>query len=137
MIEPPRIFPTFRYRDAAAMIDWLGRAFGFTVHARHGEGDRVDHAELALGSSIVMLGSVRDDDYGRLAGAPGPRNGTCIYVATDDVDALHARARAAGATIEEPPTDRGYGSREFLCRDPEGLLWCFGAYWPRTSDAES
>ena len=31
--EPTRIFPTLRYRDAPAMIAWLGRAFGFTEHA--------------------------------------------------------------------------------------------------------
>jgi uncharacterized glyoxalase superfamily protein PhnB len=129
--EPPRIFPTFRYRDAAGMIDWLGRAFGFTVHARYGEGDRVDHAELALGSSLIMLGTVRDDAYGRIAGAPGPANGTCLYVAVEDVDALHARAVAAGAKIEEGPSDRDYGSREFICRDPEGMLWSIGSYWPK------
>ena len=64
-IEPPRIFPTFRYRDPATMIDWLGRAFGFTVHVRHGEGDAVEHAELALGSAMIMLGAVRDDDFGQ------------------------------------------------------------------------
>jgi uncharacterized glyoxalase superfamily protein PhnB len=133
--EPPRIFATFRYRDPAAMIDWLDKAFGFTVQARHGEGDRVDHAELAYGSAMIMLGAVRDDDYGRLAGAPGPGNGTSLYVATDDVDGLYVRAVAAGARIEEGLTDRDYGSREFICRDPEGLLWCFGTYWPKATDA--
>ena len=101
--ETPCIFPAFRYRDPAAMIDWLGRAFGFAVHARHGEGDRVDHAELALGASMIMLGSVRDDDFGRLVGAPGTGNGSALYVATDDVDALYARAVAAGARIERGP----------------------------------
>jgi uncharacterized glyoxalase superfamily protein PhnB len=128
--ESPCIFPAFRYRDPAAMIDWLGRAFGFTVIARHGEGDRVDHAELALGGSMIMLGSVRDDDFGRLVGAPGAGNGGSLYVATDDVDALFARATAAGARIEQGLTERDYGSREFICRDPEGFVWCFGAYRP-------
>ena len=33
--EPPRIYPTFRYRDPAAMIAWLCDTVGFTVHARH------------------------------------------------------------------------------------------------------
>lgn len=131
MTEAPRIFPTFRYRDPAAMIDWLERAFGFTTHARFGAGDRVEHAELAFGTSLVMLGQARDDAFGRLVGAPGPGNGSAPYLATDDPDALCARARAAGATIEQPPTDRDYGSREFVCRDPEGFLWCFGTYWPR------
>jgi uncharacterized glyoxalase superfamily protein PhnB len=128
--ETPCIFPALRYRDPAAMIDWLGRAFGFAVHARHGEGDRVDHAELALGASMIMLGGVRDDDFGHLVGAPGTGNGSALYVATDDVDALFARATAAGARIEQSLTERDYGSREFICRDPEGYVWSFGTYRP-------
>ncbi len=38
--EPPRIYPTFRYRDAVGMIDWLMEAFGFALHARHMNGKR-------------------------------------------------------------------------------------------------
>jgi uncharacterized glyoxalase superfamily protein PhnB len=133
--EPTRIFPTFRYREPAKVIDWLGRAFGFTVRARYGEGDRVDHAELALGSALIMLGQVRDDDYGRMVGAPGSvGNGTSVYIAVDDVDGLYAKAVAAGARIEEGLTDRDYGSRDFICRDPEGLVWCFGTYWPKATE---
>ncbi len=131
MPESPRIFPTFRYREPARMIDWLETAFGFVTHARHGEGDAVEHAELAFGDSLVMLGGVRDDAYGRMVGAPGAGNGTSTYLVTDDPDALFARAKAAGATIEEPLTDRDYGSRDFIARDPEGFLWCFGTYWPK------
>ena len=33
--EPPRLYPTLRYRNAAKMIDWLCEAFGFSVHARY------------------------------------------------------------------------------------------------------
>jgi uncharacterized glyoxalase superfamily protein PhnB len=77
-----------------------------------------------------MLGSARDDDFGRLVGAPAPGCGS-LYVAVPDADAAFARARDAGAEIVEPPTDRDYGSREFVCRDPEGRIWAFGTYWPK------
>ncbi|RVD34907.1 glyoxalase, partial [Mesorhizobium sp. M8A.F.Ca.ET.023.02.2.1] len=63
--EAPRLYPALRYKNAAGMIDWLGEAFGFSVRARYGEGDVVHHAELVLGSSMIMLGTVRDDDYGK------------------------------------------------------------------------
>jgi uncharacterized glyoxalase superfamily protein PhnB len=129
MTDAPCLFPAFRCRDAAATIDWLA-TFGFTVHARYGDGDRVDHAELALGSSILMLGSDRDDDYGTLVGTPGP-GGVALYVAVADSDALHARAAAAGLDVVEAPVDRDYGSREFTCRDPDGRIWTFGTYWPK------
>ena len=42
--EPPRIYPTFRYRDAAAMIDWLQKAFDFTIRAKYMDGDHRIHA---------------------------------------------------------------------------------------------
>ena len=132
MPDAPCVYPAFRCRNAPATIDWLG-TFGFTVQARHGEGDRVDHAELALGTSMVMLGSVRDDDYGALVGPPGPGGGA-FYVAVPDPDALHARAVAAGVDVVDPPSDRDYGSREFIARDPDGRVWSFGTYRPGDGD---
>lgn len=135
LIEPPRIFPTFRYKDAARMIDWLDNAFGFTVHAKYAdETGVIQHAQLALGSSMIMLGTVRDDAYGRIVGEPGQNGGKSVYVAVDDADALYIRAKAAGAQILEEPTDRDYGSREFICADPEGNVWSFGTYWPKANE---
>jgi uncharacterized glyoxalase superfamily protein PhnB len=130
--ESPRIYPTFRYRDATKMIDWLTEIFGFTVHASHKDDKGVvQHAELAFGSSMIMLGTIADDGYGAMVGstvAPGAKS---TYVAVDDPDALFAKAVAAGVGIEEAPTDRSYGSREFVVRDPEGNVWAFGTYWPK------
>ncbi|MDR7220264.1 VOC family protein [Aminobacter aminovorans] len=133
-LEAPRIFPTLRYNDAASMIDWLGKAFGFAIHARYMDGAKVGHAELALGSSMIMIGSVRPDDYGRIVGDPGQNGGKSIYLAVADVDAVHARAKAAGADIVQQLTDRDYGSREFICRDPEGNVWSVGTYWPKAGE---
>lgn len=134
-IEPPRIFPTFRFRDAASMIEWLQSALGFSVHARYDNEDgTVGHAELALGSSMIMVGQDRDDAYGAIVGTAGEQGGKSIYVAVDAVDALFQRAQAAGAVIEQSLTDRDYGSREFVCRDPEGNVWCLGTYWPKAHE---
>lgn len=129
--EAPRLYPTFRYRDAPRMIDWLCEAFGFQVDAKFMDGDKVGHAQLSFGSSAIMLGSVRDDDYGSMVGAPGDNGGKSVYVAVDDCDAACAKAKAAGATILEEPRDRDYGSREFICADPEGNVWSFGTYRPK------
>lgn len=130
--DAPRIYPTFRYRDAAAIIAWLTDVFGFTVHARYDDGaGRVQHAELAFGSSMIMLGTLADDPYGAMVGTAVTPGAKSVYVAVDDADALFARAEAAGATILEGLTERSYGSREFIVRDPEGNVWCFGTYWPK------
>jgi len=133
-IEAPRLYPALRYRNAAKMIDWLCEAFGFSVRARHGEGDVVHHAELVFGSSMIMLGTVRDDDYGKMVGEPGSGGGKSIYIAVDDADAAYAKAKRAGATIIQELTNRDYGSREFICRDPEGNVWSFGTYWPKAGE---
>lgn len=125
------IYPTFRFHDAGRMIAWLEQAFGFQVREKHMAGDRVGHCELALGDAVIMCGDVRDDFFGALVGSPGAQGGKAVYVAIDDVDALHVRAVSAGAAIEQGLTDRDYGSREFICRDPEGNVWCFGTYRPQ------
>lgn len=133
--EPPRIFPAFRFRNAAAMIDWLTGVVGFTVHARYDTEDgKVGHAELAFGSSMIMFGDDKQDAFHEIVGDPSGSGGQSLYVAAEDVDALYAKVKGAGTTIEEGLTDRDYGSREFICRDPEGNVWCFGTYWPKAGE---
>ena len=51
-----------------------------------------------------------------------------VYVVTDNPDALHDRAIAAGATLVRGLNDTDYGSREFSVQDPEGNRWTFGTY---------
>jgi uncharacterized glyoxalase superfamily protein PhnB len=127
----PRLFPTLRCRDAEAMLRWLTGVLGFTEHAVYRDDGAVQHAELAYGSSLLMLGPDRDDTHGKLVGDLHGRRTDALYLAVDDPDALHAQVQASGATIETPPYDTAYGSREFACRDPEGNLWSFGTYWPK------
>lgn len=51
-----RIVPMLAYEDAAAAIDWLTAAFGFTERAeqRHTATDgTIGHAELELGGDVI------------------------------------------------------------------------------------
>lgn len=134
MTEAPRIYPTFRYRDALAMIDWLVKALDFKVHAKYMDGDLVAHAQLSFGSAMIMLGSVRDDAFGCFVGEPGQPSGKAIYLVVDDMDTAFARATTAGAKVLEEPTDRDYGGRECQIADPEGNLWALGTYWPKADE---
>jgi uncharacterized glyoxalase superfamily protein PhnB len=127
----PNIFPALRYRDANAAIEWLQRAFGFEEKTCYrGTDGAVNHAELAVGTGIVMLGQSRPDGW--LGGRePDAHASTVsIYVVVTDPDAHHKRARAAGAEIVRELTDEDYGSREYSARDLEGNLWSFGTYDP-------
>ena len=133
-VEAPRLYPTMRCRDAEAMIRWLKDVIGFTEYAVHRNGDTIQHAELAYGPSLLMLGQSRDDEYGRLVGDIGGRRTDALYVAVDNPDALHARVKASGARLEMELHDTDCGSRDFACREPEGNLWSFCHYRPEADD---
>ena len=127
------VIPSMRYRDAAAAIDWLCRVLGFSRHlVAPGEGGTITHAQLALGDGMLMLGSERDDDHGRLMAVPGPQgaNTQSVYVVVDDPKAAHDRCVAAGADIVTPLHHPEYGGAFFACRDPEGHVWNIGSYDP-------
>ncbi len=82
---------------------------------------------------MIMLGSARDDDFGRLQQPPIASTGAVTqspYVVVLDVDVHYARAIAAGATITMEIKDEDYGGRAYSCRDPQGQLWNFGDYDP-------
>ena len=60
-----RLIPNLVYHDADEAIIWLDRAFGFTVLLRvEGEGGRIEHAQLVRDEMMIMLSSVRNDEYG-------------------------------------------------------------------------
>ena len=123
----PQVWPTLRARDARALIKFLVDAFGFEETAVYGEGDRVDHAELAWPpGGGIMLGSARESDADD--NWPLRPGGFGAYVVTDEPDALFARATAAGAEVLMELYETDYGSRDFAVRDPEGNRWSFGTY---------
>ncbi|MGL4236112.1 VOC family protein [Tabrizicola sp.] len=131
MVDAPRIFPTFRYRDAEAALDWLVGTVGFKVHMRSPADGAPDHAELSYGAAMIMIGQDREDDFGRIVGQPGKAGGSSVYLAAEDVDGLYARVVASGAEVVMALADKPYGSREFVCRDAEGYVWSFGTYLPK------
>ena len=117
----PTIVPTLRYRDAATAIDWLCRAFGFEKHlVVPGESGAIAHAQLTFGNGMIMLGSARDDEFGRLQKTPAEVGGVGTqspYIIVADADTHHARAVAAGATIVYALKDEDYGGRGYSCRE--------------------
>ena len=129
---PPQVWPTFAATDAPALIRFLVAVVGFEETAVYGEGDVVRRAELAwpLGGGVMLGSAGPGEDGSRAADDAWPvrPGGAGIYVVTDDVDALFARAVAAGAAVVREPEETGYGSREFGVRDPEGNQWSFGTY---------
>lgn len=128
------IIPCLRYRDAHAAIDWLCKAFGFTKNAVYeNEQGGVEHAQLTWGNGMVMLGEVRDNEFGRHIAQPdeiGGRETQCACVIVANCKSHCQQARAAGAVIVDDYAEKEYGGAGYSCHDPEGHLWYFGSYDP-------
>ncbi len=141
MPRRPVLIPCLRYENAPAAIEFLCRAFGFERHAVYAnEHDPriIDHAQLLLGDSMVMLGSaVAGEAQQRYRWKTPTEAGgitMCVCAVIDDVEAHYVRAKAAGAEIVSAPHDNiGYPGRSYNCRDPEGNDWDFGNYDPWAS----
>lgn len=133
----PRISSSVFYDDAAAAIDFLCRAFGFTVRIRiDGDGGRVEHSELEFAEGLIMVGSTGGKAEratpvpGRSPRSVGGANTQILCLFVDDADAHCANARAAGAKIIDQPTTNDYGpdywaDRSYRAEDPEGHHWWF------------
>ncbi|HLL15192.1 MAG TPA: VOC family protein [Pyrinomonadaceae bacterium] len=130
------IFPVLRYEDARAAIQSLCAMFGFIeLFSVPKSGASVRHAQLKLGTNIVMLGSIRPDEGMASPRALGVAT-QALYVYVDDLDAHYERARRAGAQIVSPPEDTDFGSREYHVRDVEGHLWTFGTFLPTVGERD-
>jgi uncharacterized glyoxalase superfamily protein PhnB len=123
-----------RYRNAAAAIEWLCNVLGFARHAVYAGADgSIQHAELTLGGGMIMLGSIRDNEFGWHMKQPdeiGAAETRSEYLIVSDADEVYRRVKTAGAEIVIDIKDEGYGGRGFTCRDPEGRIWSVGTYDP-------
>jgi len=129
------VIPALRYRNAAAAIEWLCKAFGFEKKAEYSNPDgTIGHAELTFGNGMVMLSSVvNNTPYSKLLRRPdeigrAETQSPCLIVS--DCDAVYKTAKAAGAEMVIDIADMSYGGRAFTCRDFEGHLWNIGSYDP-------
>jgi uncharacterized glyoxalase superfamily protein PhnB len=138
-IPAAALIPCLRYRDAPAAIDWLCQVFGFERHlVVPGEAGAILHAELKIdtgaGIGMLMLGSAgRGGAYGEVMVQPGDIQGRqtqTVHLIVRDADAVHARARAAGAAMLIELNDEPHGGRGFACRDLEDHVWSVGTYAP-------
>ncbi|HEY3187418.1 MAG TPA: VOC family protein [Solirubrobacteraceae bacterium] len=120
----PRVTPYLCCRDASAAIDFYTQVLGAVERMRMpgDTPDSVGHAELEIGTGLVMLAD-EFPDHGFLS--PKSVGGTpvTIHVYVDDVDAVFAKALAAGATATREVENQFYGDRSGQFEDPFGHRW--------------
>ncbi|MDH6190445.1 PhnB protein [Streptomyces sp. CZ24] len=117
------VVPHLLVDDADAALAFYERAFGAEPRFRlDGDEGEVVHAELIVAGAVLMLGDARGDLRSPAALGATP---VILHVYVPDVDALTARATAAGAELLEGPADQFHGDRTAMLRDPSGHLWIF------------
>ena len=126
----PKLYACLSYRDPAAAIAFLTAAFGFVeLLIVPDDAGGITHAELALGTEVIMLGSAKPE-LGWVSPLDLPARNATVCAFVPDVDAHFTRAVAAGAHVIRAPYDTPYGAREYTVRDPEQHEWHFGSYRP-------
>jgi PhnB protein len=126
MSHYPTIVPYLSVADATAAIEFYKTAFDAEERMRvPGPNRPVMHAEILINGGLIMLtDSSPENDF--TAPVDGVRVPVGIMVAWPkpaDVDALFARAVAAGGTAEVEPRDEPWGARFAAVTDPFGQRW--------------
>ena len=134
--QPPgyhSVTPYLALRGAARALDFYARAFGATEIMRIPMGELIGHAEIRIGDSVVMLADEMEGHAGpqTLGGTP-----VSLMIYTDDVDAMFARAIAAGATVKRPVENQFYGDRTGVLVDPYGHVWSIATHIEDVSEDE-
>jgi PhnB protein len=121
--EYPRLSPYLAVGNAAAAIGLYCDVLGGVERVRlSGPDGKIGHAELEFGSSVLMLA----DEFPEAGNqSPTTLGGTAVTLSlyVGDIDAVYARALAAGAVELRAPADQFYGDRTAGFEDPFGHRW--------------
>ncbi|MBI3855745.1 MAG: VOC family protein [Planctomycetes bacterium] len=113
----PILTPYLIVNGAAQAIEFYVKALGAKERMRMpAPGGKIGHAELEIGTSLIMLA----DECPGFGTSPATLKGTpvsfLIYV--KDVDAAFKRAIAAGGSATQSPENKFYGDRMGAFTDP-------------------
>ncbi len=126
--EIKEVCPYLRVRGGSAAIDFYKRVFGAEETARLVDPQgRIGHAQLRLGGMTVMI-SDEHPEWGIYGPEKFGGSGALLHLQVTNLDALHQRALAAGATETMAPKDQFYGERASKFRDPFGHEWMLGQH---------
>jgi PhnB protein len=104
----------------AKVIEFATRAFGAVEVVRVGREDgSIAHACVKVGDSMVEMGEAQGEWRPMTAG---------LHLYVPDVEAVYARAIAAGGKPLYPVKDMEYGDREGGVADPSGNDWYIGTH---------
>jgi PhnB protein len=122
------IVPQLVVEGAQKAIEFLQRALGAELlHSMPGPKGSVMHAAVRIGEGTLFLSDATEF-------AKPTQSNTYVYLR--DVDAVFARAVAAGAQVIAPLTNMFWGDRWGMVADPFGNLWQLGQHVEDVSPEE-
>jgi len=122
--------------DVKAAAAFYQKAFGFEKRGiMNGPDGKPIHAELNLRGVTLMLGPEFPEMGYRSAKNVGS-SPSSLYVMTENVDKMVARALKLGATALGPVADQFWGDRCGRLKDPEGYTWTIATHIAEPTPAE-
>jgi PhnB protein len=122
------VTPYLVVQGVGKLIDFMKAAFDAQEIFRMPMPDgSIGHAEVRIGNSMIMLGEARD----QWKAMP-----TSLYLYLEDVDAVYARAVAAGGTPFSEPKNQFYGDRSGSIQDMCGNYWWMATHVEDVSEEE-
>ena len=123
------ITPMFVFKDARQAIAFYKKAFGaeerFVLPGPNGVG--VMHAEIKIGTSLIMLGEENPQEPCKSAETLGT-SPISFYFYLENVDAAYAKAIAAGAIPVMAVAEMFWGDRIGTVKDPFGYSWTLATH---------
>ena len=102
------VIPELAYPDVSAAVEWLCRAFGFSVRVRIAN----HRAQLNVGDGAIVI-------------REGSAGGDRVMIRVGDIDNHCQRAERRGARIVQRPADHVFGERQYTAVDFAGREWVF------------
>lgn len=114
--------------DVKAAADFYQKAFGFAKRGiMNGPDGKAIHAELTLRGTTLMLGPEMPQMGSRSAKTIGASPAS-LYLLTENVDKVVAKALKLGAAPKGPVMDMFWGDRCGTVVDPEGYAWMIATH---------
>ena len=110
--------------DLQKSIAWYRDIIGFTVDREFVREGRLLGARLVAGGVRILLN--QDDGAKGLDRTKGEGISLMITLGSG-VDALAARIKEQGGSLESEPTDTPWGARAFRLKDPDGFKFAISS----------
>jgi uncharacterized glyoxalase superfamily protein PhnB len=108
------VIPVLAYEDVQTAVEWLCKAFGFSVRLKIGE----HRAQLHVGEGAIVVNKLNNKNTSK-----EKQHSTMVRI--ENVDRHYERAKENGSKILLEPEDYPYGERQYTTEDIGGHVWTF------------